>query len=92
MPRRGRNANEEPIIELDSRQLEDMFRERVCGLHLKNRFFEYATKSGEQFNCPVCLNDIKQPEAFCLLVCGHAPCCSCWLYMNEPKTCPVCRA
>ena len=91
MPRRGRSVNEEPVLELDGRELESMFKERVVGLHLKNKFFEYATKSGEQFNCPCCLNDIKQPEAFCLLTCGHHTCCSCWLYMNEVKRCPVCR-
>lgn len=90
MPRR--RTNQEHTVELDAEQLNDMFRERIVGMHLKNKYFDYATKSGEQFNCPICLNDIKQCEAFCLLVCGHHTCCSCWLYMKEVKLCPVCRA
>lgn len=89
MPRGRRN--QEQAIELDANELHDMFRERVVGIHLKNKFFEYACKADEQFNCPVCLNDIKQPEAFCLMVCGHHTCFSCYHYMNEPKRCPVCR-
>ena len=90
MPRR--RAQQEQAIELDADELHDMFRERVVGLHLKNRFYEFATKADEMFNCPCCLNDIKQAEAFCLLTCGHHTCASCWLYLNEPKKCAVCRS
>ena len=89
MPRGRRPQNEQ--IELDAEQLQDMFRERVVGLHLKNRFYEYATKAEELFNCPICLSDIKQTEAFCLLVCGHHTCMSCWHYTPEPKKCSICR-
>lgn len=88
MPRtRSRNQ----LIELSGDDIHDMFRERVCGLHLKNKYYEYATKTGEAFNCPICLNDIKQTEAFCLLICGHHLCFSCQYYMNEPKKCMLCR-
>ena len=89
MPRGRRN--QEQSIELSEEDIHEMFRERVVGLHLKNKYYEYATKSGEQFNCPCCLNDLKQAEAFLLLVCGHHTCCSCWIYMTEPKKCPICR-
>lgn len=92
MPRgRPRNQQNQNELEMTAEDIHDIFRERVVGLHLKNKFYEFATKAEEQYNCPCCLNDIKQAEAFCLLVCGHHTCTSCWIYMSEPKRCPVCR-
>lgn len=91
MPRRRNTEVVDQSIEIDEEQFLKMFKERVVSLHLKNKFFEFATKAGEQFNCPICLNDIQQPEAYCLLRCGHHTCFSCEYYTKEPKTCPVCR-
>jgi len=90
MPR-PRRQQEHEEIEMSPREIAELFREKVVSQHLKNKFFEYAQKCGEQFNCPVCLNDLKQPEAFCLLVCSHHLCFSCYHYLPEPKNCPLCR-
>lgn len=90
MPRRTRGTpQQDNYIEVED--LEELFRERVVSLHLKNKYYEYANKSGETFNCPVCLNDLKQPEAFCLLACSHHVCFSCYYYMDK-KICPICRS
>ena len=78
-------------LELSEHEFKEIFKERIVSLHLKNKFFEFATKSGEVFNCPCCLNDLKQPEAFCLLICGHFLCWSCNHYSPE-RRCPVCRS
>ena len=84
-------TTETQSVELTEHDIKEMFKDRIVSLHLKNKFFEFATKSGELFNCPICFADLKQPEAFMLLVCGHHTCGSCYHYSPE-RRCPVCRS
>ena len=64
---------------------------KVCSQYLKNNYFEMAKLTRTKLECPVCMEEITQKGAFCLLCCGHHLCSSCWWYLPDPRRCPTCR-
>ena len=90
-PRRNQNQDDDEMIQLDTNELHDLFRERVCCKFLIDRMWGLLNSKGEIIQCAVCMDNIHQC-GYLLLVCGHDQvCASCYQYMKEPRRCPVCR-
>jgi len=60
--------------------------------HFVDQFVEMADALKREFNCPICLEDVKK-DAFAVSSCGHIYCKDCLtqvLAQAEPK-CSLCR-
>ena len=59
--------------------------------YLNNRFWDLAKKTGEKFECPVCLEEIVEKHSFAMARCGHPIHFDCLFYSKKPKVCAVCK-
>jgi len=94
MPRgRPRRQQEHEEIEMSPREIADMFKERICSKHLRDRMWNLLKQKDEQITCCVCMEVITSSTGYLLLTCGHDQCCaSCWNYIKEPQLCPICKS
>ena len=50
-----------------------------------------SKKLAEEFECPVCLNEMKPPVRIYQCVSGHPVCDFCYGYFGDHTSCPTCR-
>jgi|DEB0MinimDraft_6_1074348.scaffolds.fasta_scaffold191331_1 hypothetical protein len=63
----------------------------ICCKYLIENHWQLAQKCNEKFECPICLEEIKDKHSFALCVCGHTLHFDCYFWSKNRNQCPVCK-